>query len=552
MKKNLLVWTAAVTLSGCYVGASASDDSDTDPGNSGGPQSASADETGGDTDADSDDSDAGDDTGDPSEVTELSRWRRLTAVQYANSVEAILGIRPDTSSFLTDTSPGDSPFPANAGIAPQAIDIDIYWQSAVRIAEDATADLPGLLGACEPTEASCVDEFIVRLGEDAFRRPLTDTQREALRALYDQGADQGSERGLQMVIEAILQSPNFLYVVEFGGDVGPDGLRKLDGYELAARLSFFLTDSTPDRELLADAEALDDPEVLLEHAQRLMKTPAFLDALVDAHLHLTQISRLDEVSRSDIEFDAELRESMSAEARSFLAEVLTDPGTVEGLFVTPLAYPDARLAQDIYGFGGDGHSTLVEDGSRVGLLTLPAFLASSPPIESDFEPVYRGNAIRSRLLCDTLPPPTVETNFPDAGDLSPRDRLRQHQEDPSCAGCHVLMDNIGFGLLNYDDLGRYTEADTFGPIDASGYVLSDGEVEFADAQQMGEVLSALPQLRDCMATQLFRLATAREPDDADASSLAPVHAALSEGGGDIREAVLQIVASKAFRTRRGD
>ncbi|MEM6293471.1 MAG: DUF1592 domain-containing protein [Myxococcota bacterium] len=538
---------------GCYSGVSQTQDAgagSNDTADDGGDDGDSS----GDSDGDDTDGDDSEDA-EPGEPTELSRWRRLTASQYANSVDAILGIRPNTDSFVADTAPGDSPFPANAGIAPQAVDIDIYWQSAIAIAEAATEDTAALLGDCDPAtagETACVDALIDRLGRDAFRRPLADTQRAALRSLYDTGAEQSFERGLQMVIEAILQSPNFLYIVEFGGDPDDDGIRELDGYELASRLSFFLTDTTPDAALLADAESLHDPDVLLSHAERLMQSEAFLDALVEAHLHLTHISRIDSVSRAELEFDAELRDSMTKEARAFLGEVLQDPGTVEGLYVTPLAFPDARLAEDIYGFGGDGNGVLVDDGSRAGLLTLPAFLASSPPIESEFEPVYRGNAVRARLLCDTLPPPTVDTNFPDAGDLSPRDRLRQHQEDPSCAGCHVLMDNIGFGLLNYDDLGRYADVDAFGPIDASGYVLSGEQVAFADVQEMGEVLSTLPQLRDCMSTQLFRLATARDPDDADALALAPVHAALNEGGGDIRKAITELVLSESFRTRRGD
>lgn len=551
MKRGVLLATVLIP-SGCYSGTtlSASDDLQTsgDATDSGG--GTDGDETEGDSETD----DSGPDTpsGDP---TELNRWRRLTASQYANSVEALLGTRPDTGSFIADTAPGDSPFPANAGIAPQSVDVDIYWQSAVAIAEEATADPSGLLGGCDPAaddDDACVNGFIDRFGEEAFRRPLTDDQRLALRGLFELGSAQSVERGLAMVIEAVLQSPNFLYIVEFGVDPAPGGITELDGYELAARLAFFLTDTTPDRALLDAAESLHDPEVLLSHAERLMQTDAFLQALVDAHLHITHISRIDDVSRAEPEFDEELRTSMKTEARSFLAELLVDPGTVEGLFVTPLAFPDERLAADIYGFGGSGAGMLVDDGSRVGLLTLPAFLASSPPIESEFEPVYRGNAVRARLLCDTLPPPTVDTNFPDAGDLSPRERLRQHQQDPSCAGCHVLMDNIGFGLLNYDDLGRFSQADAFGPIDAAGYVVSDVDAEFGDVQEMGAVLSTLPQLRDCMATQLFRLATAREPDDADAGSLAPVQAALGEGGGDIRTAITQLVLSESFRTRRGD
>ncbi len=547
------ILTAVLATAGCYSGATldASVDGETSGGTDDAVSGSGTDDGG--TDG-SDDSGGESPTADP---TELSRWRRLTASQYANSIEALLGTRPDTASFIADTAPGDSPFPANAGIAPQSVDIDIYWQSALALAQEVTADPSGLFDGCDPAtdgEDTCVDGFIDSFGEQAFRRPLTDGQRSALRGLFDEGSEQSLERGLQMVIEAVLQSPNFLYIVEFGlgQEQEPGGIADLDGYELATRLAFFLTDTTPDRALLDDAESLDDPEVLLSHAERLMQSDAFLGALVEAHLHLTHISRIDNVSRAEAEFDDELRTSMKTEARAFLSEVLTDPGTVEGLFVTPLAFPDERLADDIYGFGGNGEGMLVDDGSRAGLLTLPAFLASSPPIESDFEPVYRGNAVRARLLCDTLPPPTVDTNFPDAGDLSPRERLRQHQEDPSCAGCHVLMDNIGFGLLNYDDLGRFSQADAFGPIDASGYVLSDGEVEFGDVQEMGAVLSTLPQVRDCMATQLFRLATAREPDEADAGSLAPVQEALSEGGGDIRKAITQLVLSDSFRTRRGD
>ncbi len=549
--RRTAILTAVLATAGCYSGTTL--ELSGDEGTSGGSEDAVSSSGAGDAETDGLDDTGSDDA--TAEPTELSRWRRLTATQYANSVEALLGTRPDTASFIADTAPGDSPFPANAGIAPQSVDIDIYWQSALALAQEVTAEPSDLFDGCDPAtdgEDTCVDGFIDSFGAQAFRRPLTDAQRSALRGLFDEGSQQSLQRGLQMVIEAVLQSPNFLYIVEFGVETESGGVSALDGYELATRLAFFLTDTAPDRALLSDAESLSDPEILLSHAERLMQSDAFMAALIEAHLHLTHISRIDNVSRAETEFDGELRASMKTEARSFLEEVLTDPGTVEGLFVTPLAFPDERLAADIYGFGGSGEGMLVDDGSRAGLLTLPAFLASSPPIESDFEPVYRGNAVRARLLCDTLPPPTVDTNFPDAGDLSPRERLRQHQEDPSCAGCHVLMDNIGFGLLNYDDLGRFSQADAFGPIDASGYVLADGEVEFGDVQEMSAVLSTLPQVRDCMATQLFRLATAREPDDADAASLTPVQEALSEDGGDIRKAITQLVLSESFRTRRGD
>lgn len=519
-----------------------------------GPEGAAA------ADGEGTDGEAGDDAADdgdgpvqppPGERTEEGRWRRLTSAQYANAVRDLLGVLVDTSAFLFDTSRGDSPFPDNAGIATQALDIDIYWQTANQVADAATTDMSALV-ACDPADVACATTFIDDFGARAFRRPLTPQQQAALVGLYETGAQESPTVGFQLVISAVLQSPQFLYRAEFGEQIDP-GLYALDGYEIAARLSFLLTNSIPDATLLAEAQTLTDRDALLAQAERIMQTDAFMDAMVDAQLHLTHISRLDDVSRAEPEFDAQLRESMRQEAATFVRTVMDEDGTVQGLFTTPLAFPDARLAQDIYGFGGDGARVDVSDGTRAGLLTLPAFLASSPPLESDFEIVYRGNAVRTRLLCDVLPPPGADVMFdePDPN-VTPREKLRQHQDDPACAGCHVLMDNIGFGLLNYDDLGRHMTTDTEGPIDASGFVASEQEHHFDDAAGLSEVLAGLPQTRDCMTRQMFRLALAREPDDADTESIDAVGEVMHDGGGDIRQSLLALIGSDAFVLRRGE
>lgn len=549
-----MLLAAGLVLGGCYSGLDGQDGSASasagQDGGDGADGADGADAEGGDADDDDDD------TPDPpeGERTEEGRWRRLTTVQYHNAVEDLLGVDVDTSGFLDDTTRGDSPFPANAGIAPQAIDIDIYWQTAGDVAIEATADLPALLGGCDigADATGCATAFIDDFATRAFRRPLEDGQRDALLGLFELGAEESATVGLQMIISAVLQSPQFLYITEYGEEIDP-GLFALDGYEIASRLSFLLTNSVPDETLLGMAPELTDRDVLVAQAERLIDTPAFLDTLVEAQLHMTHISRLDEVSRSEQEFDAELRESMRNEAAQFIRAVMEEDGTVEGLLTSPIAFPDARLAADVYGFGGDGSRVDVDDGTRVGLLTLPAFLASSPPVESDFEIVYRGNAIRTRMLCDILPPPGADVMFgePDP-DATPREILEQHQEDPACGGCHVLMDNIGFGFLNYDDLGRWHETDTEGPIDASGYVVSGEEHYFDDAAGLSEVLAGLPQLRNCMTKQMFRLALAREPDAADAESMAAVSDIMDAGGGDLRGALIALVSSDAFVLRRGE
>lgn len=526
---------------GCYVGLGRGDGQAAGGADDSGAGSGGVDEGGDGT------------AGDPGPgATTDDRWRRLTGVQYRNAVRDLLGVEPDISGFLADTARGDSPFPSNAGVGTQEFDIEIYWQTANAVAATATADLPTLLGGCDAAEATCIDAFVERLGRRAFRRPLTDEQKAALVGVYEVGADESPRVGVQLVISTVLQSPNFLYVAEFGSEAD-DGGFDLDGWEIATRLSLLLTNSIPDDELLGMAEQLVDDEVLLAQADRLMQSDAFLDAMVEAQMHLTHISRLDHVARAEPEFDAELRASMQAEAAAFVRTVLADDGTIAGLLTTPLAFPDARLAEDVYGFGGDGSRVDVDDGTRVGLLTLPAFLASSPPIETEFGLVYRGNAVRTRLLCDPVPPPGVKVEFDGSEEgLTTREKLQQHQENPGCGGCHEMMDNIGFGLVNYDDLGRYAATDEFGTIDASGYVrMGDDKLAFDDARGMAEVLSTMPQLRACMAKQLFRLGTVRDPDGDDDTAMTAVEGELEQDGGDLRAAIRELVASDAFTRRRG-
>jgi len=473
------------------------------------------------------------------------RWRRLTASQYANAVTDLIGVTPDTSTFLADSSTEDSPFPTNVAVEPQALDIDNYWTTAEALA--AEVDLDSLV-ECSTRDEACAESFVARLGRRAYRRPLTTEQQDGLMAIYRVGAEESFDRGAQLVLQALLQSPEFLYQVELGTDGAPgdDGtLYRLDGYEVATRLSFLLWNTTPDDALLDAAAAgmLDTAEGVQAEAMRLMENPRFSETLVDFHLAVARVTRIDDVTRSEMELTDEVRAAMVEEARAFVTQVMEGEGTVDALFTAPVT-PSDEL--DMIHEGGP---------ARAGLLTLPAVLLSSPPIETHFAPTYRGNSIRTFLLCDPVAPPDFEVEFEGGGDLTARERLRQHKDNPGCANCHDRMDPIGFALENYDDLGRWRDEDGDGyEIDPSGYVVIDGEsnLDISGPEELGEAMAALPEVRRCMAVQWFRYTVARDPSDRDLCSLSPIVSALQEGEGDVRSAVRELVASHAFRFRRGD
>lgn len=497
-------------------------------------------------------SDAADDVG-------AGRWRRLTTTQYGNAVRDLLGVDADTSAFLPDSVAGDSPFPANSAIHPQSVDIDNYWASAGRVVD--ALDVSGLVGDCDRatrSDEACAAELLTSVGRRAYRRPLEPAELESLLGLYRLGAGLDFETGIQTALRAMLQSPHFLYLEEYGelvadGEGAADDdstLRRLDGYEVATRLSILLWDSIPDEALLdaAATGALETVEGIEAEARRLMESERFVDVQTDFYTRVVRADQLDTVSRAEEEFDEPLRDAMRAEVREYLHDVSTREGTVRAVFTEPVPISGDAALDVVYGD---------DPGVRVGLLSLPGVLASSPPIESDFVPTYRGSAIRANVLCDPLPPPAIAIEFEGGGARTARERLREHQDNPGCAACHRKMDPIGFALENFDDLGRWHDADAEGTIDVSGNILltdpsGSRDVAIDGAVELGETLGDLEEVRECMARQWFRRTAARDAGRRDGCSLQSVASVLTTGDGDTREALVALVRTAAFRFRRGD
>ena len=498
----------------------------------------------------------------------VGQWRRLTATQYASTVRALLGQTPQVSSFLADSRTG--PFKTNTRLPVQENDVGNYSSTAAAVATKAVANMSGLLNGCTTAapggEDKCAAQFIKDFGARAFRRPLLADEEAALTTVYKTGKEENFTTGIRLVVQATLQSPSFLYLVETGRP-DPSGLRKLSGYEIASRLSYLFTGTMPSADLFAAAREgkLDSSAGVRSAAEKLLSSPNFIGQVANFHAELIGVEDLRDttaVSKSPkftSTFDIPMRTAMLEESRKFVDYVMTKgSGSVQELLSANYVFPEGPLVK-IYGSnakpGSDGRA-VINDGTRKGLLTLAANLAVHPKQYSPSAAVNRGHLVRRDFLCETVPPPTVAVDFtppPGAEKLTAQELLREHQENPTCSGCHRLMDSIGFALESYDAVGAYRTKDDGGNnIDPSGEIVDlQGDGHFRNAGEMAEILAISPEVRTCMSTQWFRFALGRDPDEADSCTQEQVKKAFLQGKGDIKEAILSLVASDSFRLNGG-
>jgi hypothetical protein len=414
---------------------------------------------------------------------------------------------------------------------------------------------------CDPAtdgEGPCAERVARELGRRAFRRPLSEVEVAAKLRHYGAVREAGGtwEEGVRGLIRGLLLSPYFLYRIE---PDPRDGVRALNGFELASRLSYFLWSSTPDDRLLdlAQSGALVDEAVLAAEARRMLEDPRS-DALVDDLAgQWLGVRKVDEASPSTATFptwDSGLQASMREEMRRYVASVLRADRSVLELFTERSTAVDARLAEH-YGVAppeGEGFAE-VEVPDRVGLLARGGLLAALS-LPNRTSPVLRGEWVLGNLLCAQPPPPPAGilplADEPEV-ELSMREQLAAHRENPSCAACHIEMDAIGLALEGFDATGRAREADDLGlAIDATGELPGLGA--FDGATELQQVLIRDPRLPRCMVSKVLTYALGRGllPMDVPVED----HLLLQFAGSGYRfeSLVVDVVRSRPFRYRAGE
>jgi hypothetical protein len=340
---------------------------------------------------------------------------------------------------------------------------------------------------------------------------------------------------------------------------------RLNAYELATRLSYFLWASMPDDTLFADAAAgkvLDDAGLKAE-IDRMLNDPTHQRALVNTFgaewLDLGAMQAVTPDPTLFPQFNDNVRAAMVEEAERFVLDYLSSGQAIPMMLSANFTYVNTALAA-YYGMpavtGTDYTRVPVAGANRTGgLLTLGAFLTgvSNPNRTS---PTKRGLYVLDRLLCSAPPPPPAGVNLSaiDTSNTSQpiRQRLAAHQATGAgCAACHKVMDSIGLGLENFDAVGRYRSADSFGPIDASGQLPNaDGmTVNFDGVNQLAAILAADPRFVPCLMQTMLTFSIGR-----DFSQDTTLRAQLAQTAGgsaaNLRGVVETVAMSDAFRNRR--
>jgi len=498
----------------------------------------------------------------------VSQLRRLTVLEYRNTVRDLLGL-------------ADVPMPELAGDQ-QARTSGYTTGAAITTASDARKILEGTdrlvlaampnLGAQVPcikdaaATDRCARDFITQFGRRAFRRPLVDEEINRWLGLYtaqrDPAVGATFSEAIRGVTVGLLQSPNFLYHRELspGTAIKEGAFVRFNSYEMASRLSYSFWASMPDERLfgLAEAGKLLSAQAIGAEARRLLADPKARDVYGDfaaQWLNLSQV--VSSLKGEALKFTPEIGKAMLAETGAFLSDIFMGPGAtgrLDEMFTSNRTYADANLA-GIYGVSGVTGTSLspvmLDPKQRAGLFTQLSFLTMHGDSEGSF-PTRRGAQVLRQVFCQEieLPPDIVVPDVkPPSPGVTTRQRFAEHSASP-CATCHALFDPIGFAFENYDGIGRYRTTDNGQTVDASGTIeVGSRTVKFKDAVELMPQLGATDQVRSCVATQWMRYLLRREESKGDMPSLAGVQKTFRDSSYDMRELLVAIVSSDSF-TRR--
>jgi len=496
--------------------------------------------------------------------------QRLTQQQYLNSVRDLLGM-PNIASLGLGL-PADEKIGAfrSNTIAPLGdLGASQYQSAAHQLATLAVNQVPTILPcAAAQLNAACVSQFTTQFGRRAYRRPLTTSEQSAYATLVAASNGAGDfKTSARLVMEAMLQSPNFLYRVELppAGAVAGTPLR-LGAHELATRLAFFLWDSTPDETLLAAADGNQlAGQALTTQTQRLIADNRFKDGIASFFSQWLDVDTMATMTKDAKLFPAftpALGAAMQSEPLDFATYVLKQgDGKLSTLLTAPYSILSAPLFS-VYGIkqpanynAGAAATTPVTlpATQRAGLLTQPGFLAiHAHPDQTS--PVLLGKAIRQNFLCQTLPdpPPNVNTSLPATSPgQTTRQRFAQHELDPVCGACHQLMDPVGLGFSNYDAMGVFQVMEGGQTIDASGNLLQAGDATttFNGVVDLATKLARSQTVQQCASLQWMRFALGRQEAPEDACSIASINADFNKSGQNINALLVSIVSSDAFQWR---
>ena len=496
--------------------------------------------------------------------------RRVTRFEYNNIVRDLLGDTTQPAKAFPSEEIGNG-FGNDADAqSVSSLLAEQYSQVAEQVAQRATE--PAALAKLDPcaqnvsanAEAGCARSIVEKLATRAYRRPLVAGEADELLALYTAARSGATFRiALATAIEALLQTPDFLYRIELGvADRAKPELRRPSGYEMATRLAFLFWGSLPDPQLTAAAASgeLETDAGVLAQAKRLRDDPKARPILRFFFDNLLPISSLAQLERDPAvypSYSPAVGALLREETQRFLEyEIYEGSGTWPGALTAPYTFVNDALAK-YYGMpavsGADFRKVSLDPTQRLGLLTQGGVMAGSTP-SNHTNPVLRGSFIVQKLMCRPLSLPTdpdvlaqVKPPDPYSGKTA-RDRYSAHSKEPVCAGCHQFMDPIGLTFENYDAVGLYRSQENGVTIDATGWV-PGSDTKVPNAVGLAREIAANEQTQDCFAYHWLNYAYGRTLDDGqpdDVCTKESIERAFLASGSDVKQLLLDLTQTDAF------
>ncbi len=500
--------------------------------------------------------------------------RRLTRFEYNRTVRDLLG---DTSN-PADLLPPEEEVAGFNNQAAALTSSDLLIEQYMKVAEDvstrAVDNIEALLPNCDPEldgNDSCASSFIQDFGKRAFRRPLLQSETERFKAVFDWAladADLGRfEDGIQLVIETMLQSPSFLYRPELGEQTPIEGdIVPFTSWETATKLSYMLWNTMPDDALFAAAEAdeLRTKEQIAAQARRMLEDDKARDLVRNFHTQWLQLTHLDSLTKDTgvyPDYDNSIRGLWKEEIQTFVEQVILEgDGSLKTLLTADYSFMNEQLAS-FYGddvldsvSGPELRQVRLEPERRAGFLTSAGLMASHANVNQS-SPVFRGKFVREQLMCNTLPLPPNDLVI-EPPELDPTKTTKEQFEEiganPACAGCHTLMNPIGFIFEHYDGIGQWRDQQNGKPIDATGQVVQTDDIDgdYDGAPELARALADSTQVQECVSSQWFRFAYNRTVTSEDSCSIEQLNDVFRASDFNIKSLLVALTQTNAFLYRR--
>ena len=417
----------------------------------------------------------------------------------------------------------------------------------------------------EAEESACAEEIVIRLGTQAYRRPLEERDLTMLMSFFEDGRAMGDfDTGIRTALQAVLASPHFVFRFEEPvGGVGDRGEYRIGGLDLATRLSFFLWASPPDAELrsVASRGELAEPGVLAAQVRRMLQDPraeSLGSRFAGQWLRLPDLDKVHPDSFWFPDFDEQLAEAFRTETELFFNSVVKEDRSVFDLYTADYTYVNERLAGH-YGIegviGDDFRRVPYPDDRRRGLFGHGSILTLTSHAGRT-SPVLRGKWVMEVLM--GTPPPPPPPGVPDLEEtdgaagtrmLTTRERMEQHRANPACTSCHRFMDPIGLALDNFDVTGRWRIRENGVALDTRGEMYDGTPIE-TPAQLRDALLQRPEPLVRTFTANLLAYALGRRVEYFDQPLIRKIVADAAAEDYRMSSFIMGVVESDAFRTQR--